>query len=95
MATGEMDRNQAQAVERIKRARDTLEGVLLSLQIAEHPKRLLENELEYLYTCAMTPAPPRMLARSARTRATSSQESTTGAVSSVESGVSSERENSW
>ena len=74
MATGEMDRDQAQAEARIRRAHDVIDGCILSLPIADSAKRSLQRELEALYEAAIYP-----LVQSADERATSRQ--TSGGVS--------------
>ena len=55
MAAGEMDRDQAQAAQRVRRAHDVIDGCILSLAISDSAKRSLQRELEALYEAAISP----------------------------------------
>jgi len=55
MAASEMDRDQAQAAQRIRRAHDVIDGCILSLAISDSAKRSLQRELEALYEAAIYP----------------------------------------
>ena len=55
MAAGEMDRDQAQAAQRVRRAHDVIDGCILSLAISDSAKRGLQRELEALYEAAIYP----------------------------------------
>ena len=74
MAASEMDRDQTQAAQRVRRAHDVIDGCILSLAISDSAKRSLQRELEALYEAAIYP-----LVQSADERATSRQ--TSGGVS--------------